>query len=337
MDEPGHSPPKAYLTELIDENAHEEAAAYLGHFETADADDRKRVLQALRSLAADRPTAVAPLLEALAPFLTDDERAVRLTTVKLFVTVAETDPEAVVRFVSPLGDRLADDDEFYYIRARAAEALGFAALENPDAVASPETLADLRVGLRFEDAEVRVKLAKALEYVALGDPHRLRNHVSSLADHLGDDDELVRYHLCTALTVIGCEYPDALTDARAELVDRLDDENAYVRGRALEGLGVLLRAESTDAVLPETALEGLEDDEESFVAERARFAVSAPDRSDDDSGTNDGIGSGEAIRETTGEILEELTSPDGDGECPHCGLELPEHGPPMCPRCGAPY
>jgi len=35
-------------------------------------------------------------------------------------------------------------------------------------------------------------------------------------------------------------------------------------------------------------------------------------------------------------LSESMTTPDADGECPHCGLELPKQGPPMCPRCGAP-
>jgi hypothetical protein len=36
------------------------------------------------------------------------------------------------------------------------------------------------------------------------------------------------------------------------------------------------------------------------------------------------------------EAAEAMTTLDADGESPHCGLELPGQGPPMCPRCGAP-
>lgn len=58
--------------------------------------------------------------------------------------------------------------------------------------------------------------------------------------------------------------------------------------------------------------------------------------------TEDGaLGSGSIssvgrIRKTTDEIVDEMLSPDVDGECPHCGIELPADGPPMCPRCGTP-
>lgn len=50
----------------------------------------------------------------------------------------------------------------------------------------------------------------------------------------------------------------------------------------------------------------------------------------------DGIADRDAIREETGAVVDEIRSPDGDGACPHCDLVLPESGPSLCPRCGAP-
>jgi hypothetical protein len=97
-------------------------------------------------------------------------------------------------------------------------------------------LADLRIGLSFDEPEVKEKLSKTLEHVALGDPERLAHHVSTLAEHLDDEDELVRYHLCTALMIVGCESPETLTEVSNALDARLDDENVYVRGRAVEAL-----------------------------------------------------------------------------------------------------
>ncbi|MFC4360507.1 HEAT repeat domain-containing protein [Halobium salinum] len=164
-------------------------------------------------------------LNPLSKFLTDEDRAVRLTTAKLFVTLAKSEPRAVLPAVDALAERLADDEEFYYVRARSAEALGYLAVEAPEAVTSPETLADFRIGLRFDEPEVRAKLAKALAYVALGNPRRLRHQVSSLTEHLDDENELVRYHLCTALVVVGCEYPAKLAEAAEPLQERLADEN----------------------------------------------------------------------------------------------------------------
>ncbi|EMA55848.1 hypothetical protein C451_04756 [Halococcus thailandensis JCM 13552] len=255
-------------------------------------------------------------------------------TAKLFVAAAETDPNAVVPTVPALAERLTDDEEFYYVRARSAEALGYVALEHPDIVTTPELLADLRIGLSFDEPEVKEKLSKALEHVALGDPKRLAHHVSTLAEHLADEDELVRYHLCTALVIVGCESPEKLTEVSDTLNARLDDENAYVRGRAVEALGVLARSDA-DAVLPDE-LPQPNDNEEPFIAERVRFALVDDGLGGDEQGeTDEQIGTVPAIRATTDEIVAEIMAPDG--ECPHCGLALPENGPPMCPRCGAPY
>jgi hypothetical protein len=113
----------------------------------------------------------------------------------------------------------------------------------------------------------------------------------------------------------------------------LDDPTPQVRGRAAEALGLLARSESADGSVPETVLRSmLEDDEDSFVADRVRFALGAdaPDAERDHVGTTRGV------RETTGDAVDAIQSPDADGDCPHCGLALPENGPPMCPRCGAP-
>jgi HEAT repeat protein len=230
--------------------------------------------------------------------LRDEERSVRLTTAKLFVAAADADPEAVVPMVPALAGRLAADEEFYYVRARSAE---------------------------------------ALEYVALGDPGRLAHQVSSLAEHLDDDQELVRYHVGTALVLVGCDSPETLAAARDALAARLTDENVYVRGRAAEALGLFTRSETTDSVLPESELVTVADDEESFAAERARFALGATSEGDASRDSADGIGAVESVHGTTQGIVENITAPDADDECPHCGLALPEDGPPMCPRCGAPY
>lgn len=341
MDEPAHPLSVDHLTDLLEAREYGDAAAYLARFESTSADDRKALLQALRPRAKRDPAALEPLLSALTTFLTDSERSIRLTTVKLFVAVADAEPDAVVALVPSLADRLADAEEFYYVRARAAEALGYVALEHPDAVASPDVLADLRVGLSFDEPEVTEKLAKALEYVALGDPGRLRHHVSDLADHLDDDAELVRYHLTTALVAVGCEHPTALAAGCDALEARLDDENAYIRGRAAEALGLLARSSPTDASGPDDDpnldLEKLEepDGDDPFMTDRVQFAADARSNENDDLECSDGVGTVETIREETDDIVAEITSPDG--ACPRCGLALPESGPPMCPRCGAPY
>lgn len=189
------------------------------------------------------------------------------------------------------------------------------------------------VGLSFDEPEVKEKLAKALAYIALGDPGRLRHRIADLAEHLDAEEELVRYHLCTALVAVGSEYPAALSDATDALSERLEDECPHVRGRAAEALGLVARTASNDSPLSDEQLATLaEESDEPFVTERARFAAAAGDKTTE---STDEIGSLESIRERTDEIVDEITSPDH--ECPHCGAVVPENGPPLCPHCGGPY
>ena len=79
------------------------------------------------------------------------------------------------------------------------------------------------------------------------------------------------------------------------------------------------------------AVESSEDDARWFVTERVAFA-----RGDRIEGDHGEVGTITSIRRETDKIAEAMISPD-EGECPHCGLALPESGPPMWARCGAPY
>jgi len=321
------------LTDLLDAGTHEETVACLNRLGSADAETRKRSLRAVRHEAETCQSVFDGLATPLASFLTDDDRAVRLTTAKLFVTLARVEPTVVQPVADSLSERLGDDEEFYYVRARCAEALGYVAVESPEEVTDPETIADLRVGLSFDEPEVKEKLAKALSYVALGDPGRLRHQVGSLADHLNDDNELVRYHLCTALVVVGCEVPAKVADATDALRERLADESPYVRGRAAEALGVVVES---DVVGVSLDVDSTDTDEEtpSFLSDRLCYLRG---QVDDWQSVHSpaGVGTIESVRHGTENVVGEMTSPNG-GECPHCGLALAENGPPMCPRCGAP-
>jgi len=335
MSDPEQPPTPDRLTAVLEEASHEEAVACLDQLGAAVAETRKRALRAVRNNIEDSPSGLEELATPIAAFLTDEDRAVRLTTAKLFVALAQSEPATVLPVVDTLTERLADDEEFYYVRARCAEALGYVAVDSPDEVTDPETLADLRIGLSFDEPEVKEKLAKALSYVALGDPDRLRHQVDSLAEHLDDDNDLVRYHLCTALVVIGCAYPTKLDDATAPLRERLDDEDPYVRGRAAEALGLLARSDVAMEWSPDTGVSAVEDDDvPSFLTDRVRFC--RRQLSGEQSGSApDGVATIESVRAGTDDVVAEMTTPD-EGECPHCGLALSESGPPMCPRCGAP-
>lgn len=96
------------------------------------------------------------------------------------------------------------------------------------------------------------------------------------------------------------------------------------------------RANGADASLPTGEIETLTADAESFVAARARFARAVSEGESRPDDTPSAVGDPTAVRETTDGIVEAITTPDADDECPHCGLALPAEGAPLCPRCGAP-
>jgi HEAT repeat protein len=147
-------------------------------------------------------------------------------------------------------------------------------------------------------------------------------------------NEFVRYHLTTALVAVGCEHPLKLHEGRDALEDRLDDENPYVRGRAAEALGILMRVDDDISVRSDSIPLG-EDDAATFVASRRALLETGSDNPSEETTTNE-VGTLTSIREGTEAVIEAMRTPDS-GECPHCGLSLPDGGPPMCPRCGAPY
>ncbi|NUB93664.1 HEAT repeat domain-containing protein [Haloterrigena sp. SYSU A121-1] len=321
------------VTQRLRDGAHESVSASFRAYQRAEPKRRKELLRSVRSVADDHPAVLAPHVHELVPFLTDETRSVRLNAAKLFVTLSRADPDAVIDDVDALTSRLADEEEFYYVRARSAEALGYVGADYPEDVATPDLLANLVIGLSFDEPKVKEKLAKALAYIALGDPGRLRHRIADLAEHLDAEEELVRYHLCTALVAVGSEYPAALSDAVDALSARLEDECPHVRGRAAEALGLVARtAPNASPVADERLTTLAEESDEPFVTERARFAAAAEENTT--TGTDE-IGSLESIHGRTDEIVDEITSPDH--ECPHCGAAVPEGGPPLCPHCGGPY
>jgi hypothetical protein len=335
MSDSDQPPTIDHLSELLHEGTHGETVACLDQLGGADTETRKRALRAVRDFAAEETRVVKEFVDPLSTFLTDEDRAVRLTTAKLFVALAQSEPTVVLSAVDALADRLADEDEFYYVRARCAEALGYVAVEAPEAVTDPETLADLRIGLEFDEPEVKEKLAKALAYVALGDPRRLRHQVDSLAEYLDDDNELVRYHLCTALVVVGCDYPERLAEAVEPFQERLGDENPYVKGRAAEGLGLLATSETDVGSDPDLdGVTGDDDDQPTFLTDRLGFCRQQLD-TDQSGRVPDRIGTIDSIRDGTDDVVGEMNAPDGEA-CPHCGFDLPEGEAPICPQCGSP-
>jgi len=96
MSEPDEPPTPDRLTDLLEEANHEEAVSCLDRLDAADAETRKRALWAVRNVAEEPQYSFGGLTGPLSTFLTDESRSVRLTTAKLFVTLAESEPDAVL-------------------------------------------------------------------------------------------------------------------------------------------------------------------------------------------------------------------------------------------------
>jgi HEAT repeat protein len=231
----------------------------------SDPDARADRLRAVRDRAEAAPASVADALAGLAALFDDEADAVRLLTAKTFLAVSEADPESVP--TDPLREAL--DDEFYYVRARAAQALGRVARATGEA--DPALVARLLNGLTLEREESRERYAGALADVSLGAPDALRTVSADLADSLGDEGVRVRYHLATALAALAIAHPGRTEAVADRLRERVDDEDPYVAGRAAEALGYAGVDCDPSAWRGDAA-----DGAGAFAADRAAFAR-APD------------------------------------------------------------
>jgi HEAT repeat protein len=270
---------------------------------------------------------VFPAVDVL---LTADDRSVRLTVAKAVSTFAAADPEAATPLASALVDRL--DDEFYFVRGRAAEAVGHLAVADPDAIETATVIARLLNALSLDRDETRQHVTGALARVALGDSKALRTVTDDIAEHLDDDDPVVRYHLTTALAAVATEYPGYCRSVTDAVGSQLTDDTEYVRGRAVETLALVATVDPTAVTDHEDTLNQHTDDE-SFVAERVQFALEVV--ASETAEPPDGIGDCEAIAAATAQIVEEITASDAEG-CPHCGEVVGDAAVPFCPACGAP-
>ncbi|WP_247010629.1 HEAT repeat domain-containing protein [Halorientalis litorea] len=112
MDDSARQSSPDRLSTLIETGQFDAASTALDRVRTADPETPKKAIRRVTECGEEGRT-VTPLLSSLVGFLGDEQRAVRLTTAKALVTVAEAEPETATDAVSTLADRLADDDESY--------------------------------------------------------------------------------------------------------------------------------------------------------------------------------------------------------------------------------
>ncbi|WP_276259787.1 hypothetical protein [Haloglomus litoreum] len=259
-----------------------------------DGDARHELATALRERAESDPDAVADALAGLAPLLADDRDSTRLLTAKTYLAVAEARPGAVP--TAPLRDAL--DDDFYYVRGRAVQALGRVARARGEV--DPSLLARLLNGLELEREESRERYAGALADCALADAAALRTLVPDIADALDDDSAVVRYHLVTALAAVAEVEPGWVADVADALREQLADGESYVAGRAAEALGY-----AGVAVDRAVAGDGGDADDEALAFRDERVAFAAGDAPTADL---------PAIAEGHDDAAEAVAAPDEQGD-----------------------
>jgi HEAT repeat protein len=316
--------------DLVAAAGNPESESLADRIRDANPDTTKACADRLRSVTADDPSAldtVRPTVEAL---LTDDDRSVRLTVTKAVARFARAETESATVFAPALVNRL--DDDFYFVRGRAAEALGHLALADPDAIETATVIARLLNALSLDREEICQEVTGALARIALGDPKALRTVTDDIADDLGDDDPAVRYYLTTAIVAVATEYPGYCRSVTDTVGTRLSDDDEYVRGRAAEVLGLVATVDS-DALTDYRSVLEQQTDDDSFVAERAQFALAVAETGTAEQSGD--IGDCAAIAAETADIVDAITTADGEG-CPHCGEPGGGAAAPFCPTCGAP-
>jgi len=261
-----------------------------------------------------------PVIETL---LSDPERSVRLTAVKAVVDIASESPGEV----RPLAERLDDllYDEFYFVRGRSAEAVGYLVHEYPGAEGVPPTVAvTLFDALSLDEPEVRRKVAKAISMVACSRPEDVLPNAEEVLDHADDSDPVVRYHLLTTLVALALRSPSEMEPHASDVEPFLEDENPYVRGRAVEFLGLVGSGVPDDL---ESRDEHRTDEAKKFERLRVEWAL------DGDEDDEDVV---ESLHAETDEKVRGVEREASDTTlCPNCGEPVPDT--PTCPRCGAPH
>lgn len=283
----------------------------------AKPEDRKHCARVLRD-ESDTGVGAVPVIDTL---LSDPERSVRLTAVKAVVDIASESPGAV----KPLAEKLDDllYDEFYFVRGRSAEAVGYIVHEYPDAEGIPSTVGiTLFDALSLDESEVRRKVAKAISMVACSRPEDVLPNAKEVFDHADDDDAVVRYHLLTTLVALALRSPSEMEPHASDVEPFLEDENPYVRGRAVEFLGLVDPDVLGD--LESREYEHRTDEAEEFESLRVEWAF------DDDGNLV------ESLHAETDEKVRGVEREASDATlCPNCGEPVPDT--PTCPRCGAPH
>lgn len=261
-----------------------------------------RVLKVLATISDDRPAEVAPFVEEIRPYLSDDDAERRAHAAECLSDVAAHDPSDVVaaapalaslvdnrsagvehalfalnriaadhpsevRPAAPtLSEALADETLSVTDRLNATAALGRVASEFPDA--GLDAVDDLVELLDSDNHRLRANATGVLSDVAVVHSGALVPHIDEFEPLLHSDDEYTLINTAAGLGRVAEVGPEAVRHLTDRFVELLDHDHEAVRENACWALGYL-EAEAGLERLEEVRL----DDDAERVRNIAAWAI----------------------------------------------------------------
>lgn len=259
-------------------------------------------LATVGTIAGGYPDEVAPLVDAIVPYLGSDEDVERVEAARCVMEVAEEDPtdavdavpalatlvedggpgqeyavytltclsreypEAIKPVAGDLSRAVTNEDLDDGVRLNATAALGRVVGEYPAvAVSIVDDVVDL---FGASDGKLRNNAIGLVGDVAQVHSDVVEPHTDAVADLLTSEDDYARINASGCLARVAEEYPDSVGPYVDRFVELLTDDRSVVRKNACGALGHL-GAEEAEMELVERAGR----DESEAVRERAEWAL----------------------------------------------------------------
>jgi HEAT repeat protein len=259
-------------------------------------------LATIATIAGDYPGEVAPLVDAITPYLGSEEDVERVEAARCMMEVAEEEPpdvvdavpmlativedqeagqeyavytltclsrefpEAITPVAGALSHAVTNEDLDDGIRLNATAALGRVVGEYPDiAVTIVDDVADL---FDATNQKLRNNAIGLVGDVAQVHTDVVEPHVDAIAVLLTSDDTYARINASGCLSRVAEDFPDSVSQYVDQFIELLTDDHPVVRKNACGALGHL-GAEEAEMELVERASQ----DENEAVRERAEWAL----------------------------------------------------------------
>ncbi|WP_254821917.1 HEAT repeat domain-containing protein [Haloglomus halophilum] len=233
---------------------------------TDDDDDvRRQAAGCMTKIATADPTDAVGAVSALATLLED--RVATHHAAHTLSVVAEADPTAVKPAVPALADAVTDESLDTGTRLSATAALGRVA--NHDPTIALDLVNEVAALLGADDPKLRNNATGLLWEISRLHADRVEPHLDTVAELLSADDNLTRVNASAVLARAAEDLPETARGHVAEVRPLLNDEHHLVRRNACWALGYLADEEALDVLRTVTV-----EDEDEEVRERAQWAVS---------------------------------------------------------------